>query len=155
MEYVIGIDPGVCGAIAILDTDRGAVVWDLPTVQNGKRRVIESAMISLELKSLASEAKCSAWIEIAASMPGQGVASMFSFGRAYGTMLGILAALEIPYQMVSARKWKSTLNVPANKDGARDLALRLFPGLAADLNKKKDQHKAEALLIAEYGRLQK
>jgi crossover junction endodeoxyribonuclease RuvC len=80
---------------------------------------------------------CTAYLEAVSAMPGQGVSSMFSFGTSYGIVQGVLAALGIPVVLVRPVVWKSRAGLKgANKDLARTLAQRLYPG--ADLSRKKD-----------------
>lgn len=93
-------------------------------------------------------------IENVHSMPGQGVASSFSFGYGLGLWVGIVVALEIPYEMVTPQRWKGVMmnGQGKEKDAARYRAQQLFPTIADQLARKKDDGRAEALLIAEYGR---
>jgi crossover junction endodeoxyribonuclease RuvC len=43
------------------------------------------------------------------------------------------------------------MNLPKDKDSARRMAQQWFPDLSSQLKRKKDEHRAEALLIALYG----
>ena len=98
-------------------------------------------------------------IEAVHSMPKQGVASSFSFGRGLGIWEGILSAYSIPYVKVSPQRWKKEMlaDMPRdNKDSSRIAATRLFPNASDMLARKKDDGRAEALLMAAYAqRLQK
>ena len=86
-----------------------------------------------------------------ASGTGQGTTSAFPQGKAYGLILGIIAALKIPLTNVPAATWKRALAVPSDKDGARARASQLLPHLA-DCWKAKGAHgRAEAALLALYG----
>jgi crossover junction endodeoxyribonuclease RuvC len=76
---------------------------------------------------------------------------MFNFGRDYGQILGVLAALEIPVTLVTPAKWKSTLRIPADKSAARARAAQLWPGLAGTFARARDDGRAEAALIGFYG----
>lgn len=76
---------------------------------------------------------------------------MFAFGKAYGTLRGVVAALGIPMTVVSPVTWKRALGVPAAKDGARARASQLLPDAAAHWQRVKDHGRAEAALIALYG----
>src|SRR3954453_19372725 len=58
-----------------------------------------------------------AFVEQVSAMPGQGVSSMFAFGKAYGIILGVIATRSIPVTLVQAAKWKRALNIPKAKDG--------------------------------------
>ena len=92
-----------------------------------------------------------AFVEQVASMPGQGVSSVFAFGQAYGAMLGVLAATGIPFTKVPPARWKRTLGVPAAKDGARARASELLPESAPLWRLVKHDGRAEAALIGLYG----
>jgi len=82
-------------------------------------------------------------------MPGQGVRSMFTIGVGHGLFLGILAAVGLPYTRVRPAIWKRTLGLGKDKEASRLRAQQLYPG--ADLRRKKDHGRAEALLLAWYG----
>jgi crossover junction endodeoxyribonuclease RuvC len=82
-------------------------------------------------------------------MPGQGTRSMFTTGYGMGIWVGILATLEFPYTTVRPQVWKRALRLSKDKEASRLRAIQLFPG--ADLRRKKDHGRAEALLLAYYG----
>src|SRR5260370_24898431 len=67
------------------------------------------------------------FVEHVSAMPGWGSTSLFTFGKAYGIVLGVLAAVGVPISLVAPRKWKTALQVPAAKDGARAQASQLLP----------------------------
>lgn len=153
MTYVIGIDPGASGAVAILQRDGGLVqVFDMPCVEvvvGGKaKRRISPEMLAAELRLYADAA---AYVEQVGAMPGQGVTSMFSFGESLGLARGVLAGLGVPVQLVPPTRWKRSLNLNAGKDGARALAAATWPAQAAEFRRVKDDGKAEAALIALWG----
>ena len=83
-------------------------------------------------------------------MPGQGVTSMFSFGRSLGILEGTLAGLDIPYTLVTPQVWKKAMGANASKDGAREMAMRLWPSKSELFKRKKDDGRAEAALLALY-----
>jgi crossover junction endodeoxyribonuclease RuvC len=91
-----------------------------------------------------------AMIELVSSMPKQGVASTFKFGRAFGTVLGVLAATGTPYHFVGPGRWKKHFRLSADKEQARALAVRLWPEAAGQFSLKKHHGRAEAALIARY-----
>lgn len=151
---VLGIDPGLSGAVALYNASNGALqVDDMPTheLKRGGKNKRE-----LDLPGLAGLFDVNglvrmAFVEQVGAMPGQGVSSVFAFGKAYGAVLGILAARNIPMTMVPPQRWKKALNVPAAKDGARARASQLLPSHAAHWKRVKDDGRAEAALIAYYG----
>ncbi len=85
-------------------------------------------------------------------MPKQGVSSTFKLGYAYGQIVATAALSGIPYTLVTPVKWKRSMNLPKDKDSARRMAIQWFPDLSKRLSRKKDEHRAEALLIALYGK---
>jgi crossover junction endodeoxyribonuclease RuvC len=86
-------------------------------------------------------------------MPKQGVASSFSFGQGLGMWQGIIAALGLPLEMPSPQRWKKEMlaDQGKDKDASRFKAIQLFPTLAVQLSRVKDDGRAEALLMAAYG----
>jgi crossover junction endodeoxyribonuclease RuvC len=156
----IGIDPGLSGAVAVLD-DQGGIcdpfVFDTPTVlvegEKTKRKYLVPAMAAL-LRPYSRNPYALAVLENVHSMPKQGVASSFCFGEGKGMWEGILAALEIPTELVSPQRWKKEIMADQGKEksAARFKAMSLFPSLADQLKLVKHDGRAEALLMAEYGR---
>jgi hypothetical protein len=158
-EVVVGIDPGLNGAMAFLPRD-GGIPWviDMPTVtiRGSKRyqRHCEPAQIAAELKTAQLDHRLTAAVETQHAMPGQGVSSCYTIGEGYGVLIGVLAALGVAYAKVSAPVWKRAMGLPvhSDKDASRAMALRLWPALADKLKRKCDDGRAEALLIAEHYR---
>jgi crossover junction endodeoxyribonuclease RuvC len=155
-DLYIGIDPGASGAIAVVDA-KGVFIecWDMPTVVtiiNGrpKRRTMPE-MLHAELKQYTG--RCKAVVERVGPMPKQGVTSMFAFGEAFGLIRGVLIGMNIPCELVSPYVWRKSLRVPEGKDGSRARAAQMWPGAAKEFARKKDNGRAEASLIAEWGRL--
>jgi crossover junction endodeoxyribonuclease RuvC len=143
---ILGVDPGLSGAIAFYYAsapDRIAAE-DMP-VAGGS---VDAANLAARIRQMGPAV---AYLERAASRPGQGVASVFKFGAAYGTIFGVLAALEIPAHVVTPGVWKKHFRLGADKEQARALAMRLFPATSNHFARKKDHGKAEASLIAVYG----
>ena len=148
MKYLIGIDPGVSGAVAILNS-RGHLldVFDAPTVEMKvgkalKRRISPEILVSLLLPFT----DASAWVEQVSARPGQGVSSMFAFGESYGLVKGVLT------NTATSNAWKKELQLNAGKDASRAKAAQMWPQKAGEFSRVKDDGKAEAALIAEYGR---
>ena len=163
---IIGIDLGLDGAIAFLIVDgqshddpqrnRMLEIHDMPTLEivRGKRRKRELDLAALtriiDERQLFQAAEV--WMEKTGAMPGQGVTSMFSFGRSTGQVEGVLAALQMPVNYVHPRTWKKALGVPAGKDAARLRASQLLPAYAHLWPLKKHHGRADAALIALYGK---
>jgi crossover junction endodeoxyribonuclease RuvC len=155
---IIGIDPGLSGALAVLHQDLSVTIYDTPTLTvagaKGSRREYDLAMMSSVVRSLGLVGQTVAYIESVHAMPGQGVRSMFTMGDGFGSWKGILAALSIPYTLVTPQRWKKYLmdGMGKDKDASRLRAIQLFPTYADLFSRKKDDGRAEALLIAWYGR---
>ena len=161
----IGIDPGLSGAVGIIDDPSGnpehapwsVSVFDTPTVlvegEKTKRKFLIGAM-ALLLKPFALRQDTLAILENVHSMPEQGIASAFNFGEGKGMWEGILTAFEIPMELVSPQRWKKAIMADQGKEksAARFKAMQLFPSIADKLKLVKHDGRAEALLMAEYGR---
>lgn len=157
MNFLIGIDPGASGAVAILEKNGKLVhVFDMPSVEvmaGGKaKKRVSPEMLAAELKLYADQG-ATAVVEQVGAMPGQGVTSMFAFGESFGLVKGVLAGLGIPTSTVTPGKWKKAMGVNAGKDGSRAMAAQLWPTQAGEFKRVKDDGKAEAALIAEWSRL--
>lgn len=143
-----GIDPGASGAIAWLD-DFGHLiaVRDLPVTKG------EGLMPSVLAEWLREPNRLPvhAFVERVAARPGAGVSGMFNFGRDYGQILGVMAALGVPVTLVTPSKWKGSLRIPADKSASRARAAQLWPGLAGTFARVRDDGRAEAALIGLYG----
>lgn len=157
MNFLIGIDPGASGAVAILEKNGKLVhVFDMPSVEvmsGGKaKKRVSPEMLAAELKLYADQG-ATAVVEQVGAMPGQGVSSMFAFGESFGLAKGVLAGLGIPTSTVTPGKWKKAMGVNAGKDGSRAKAAQLWPSQAGEFKRVKDDGRAEAALIAEWSRL--
>ena len=158
---LIGIDPGLSGAVAVLARDEHdfklASSVSTPTLsimkgKSTKRDYQIAAMRELLLSAQSYLLPCHAILEKVHAMPGNGATSMFSFGRGLGVWEGLLTALEIPYTLVAPQTWQKAMlgDMTKDKEASRLRAQQLFPTL--DLSKKSDHGRADALLLAEYGR---
>ena len=84
-------------------------------------------------------------------MPGQGVTSMFNFGQSFGVIKGICSAMQLPMYFIRPAKWKKYFNlIKTEKDASRTKAIEIFPQISSKLSKKKDNNKADAILIASF-----
>ncbi len=146
---IVGIDPGANGAIAFIDSDDPyfkAAVWDLPRIakQVDVRQVIEL------LKRIAPGMMV---LEQQQSFPGQGVQSAFVLGVEFGQLDVLCRLYTNSYHLVRPARWKAALGLNREKEASRAMAQRLWPTLAEHvLARVRDEGRAEALLIAEYGR---
>ena len=153
---IIGIDPGIAGAICFFSEGNVIDVIDMPTMAEGKKnkRQVNGRQIFNEITSIKnkySTKKISVVVEHVSAMPGQGVTSMFNFGQSFGVIKGICAAMELPIFYVRPVKWKKYFNlINSKKDASRTKAIEMFPKISDKLSKKKDNNKADAILIAQY-----
>jgi len=152
MSKVLGIDPGLGGALALLNGDNLVSVMDMPTGMimvggKSKRRIIIPPMVA-QLKQWKPDM---AFVEQVGPMPRQGVTSVFQFGQSFGIILGVLATLQIRYELVPPAKWKKLMRVGREKDESRMRAMEIWPRMSHYFEKKKDDGRAEAALIAKAG----
>lgn len=139
----IGIDPGVNGGIAAL-ADWGVVyVTKMPATEAD----ILEALRTIDANTAHGYGRV-AVIERAQAMPGQGVTSMFTYGRGYGALLMALTAVGIKFDEITSPVWQAVLHCRSkgNKNVTKRRAQQLFPSV------KVTHALADALLIAEFCR---
>ena len=138
---IIGIDPGLSGAIAILQNKKVQSIFDIPVMSEGKKnkRQLNSALlVNLLKENINKEEEVVVVVEQVNAMPGQGVTSMFNFGQTFGALKGICAALELPIFFVRPSKWKKHFElINSSKDASRTKAIEMYPKLSNQLSKKK------------------
>ena len=151
---IFGIDPGLSGAIAVLENEVVLDIIDLPVMAEGKKnkRQLNSAQLSQYMsKNVENIHKTSVVVEQVNAMPGQGVTSMFNFGQTFGAIKGISATLKLPIYFVRPSKWKKHFDlINSSKDASRTKAIEIYPSLAQKLSKKKDVNKSDAILIGRF-----
>ena len=151
---IIGIDPGLSGAIAILENNKVLNVFEIPVMSEGKKnkRQLNSAqLVKLLRDNIIKNEEVSVVVEQVNAMPGQGVTSMFNFGQTFGAIKGVCAALGLPIHFVRPSKWKRHFElINSSKDSSRTKAIEMYPALSNDLSKKKDVNKSDAILIARF-----
>lgn len=150
---ILGVDPGASGALAILDTQTNALeILDMPVVEVKRgTRMVRQVSAPLLADILTNKDISHAIVEKVGAMPGQGVSSMFAFGRAAGVIEGVLAGLRIAITLVTPQEWQKGMRVVGGKDGSRSRATQVFPNEAGLFARKKDDGRADAALIAAYG----
>lgn len=138
-----GIDPGVLGGIAVIDST--GVVVRVTRMPQTDRAILDVLTGFPPDRSIQRAA-----IELVHSRPGMSVRAMFTFGRGYGALQMALAALRIPYEEIVPRKWQGALGclTGGDKNVSKQKAQRLFPSIPVT------HAIADALLIAEYCRRQ-
>jgi crossover junction endodeoxyribonuclease RuvC len=142
---ILGVEPGLGGALAFYFPSQGVVsVEDMPVVASD----VDAATLAARVAQMRPDV---AIVELAASRPGQGVASVFKFGCGFGILRGVIAASGVPLLLVSPTKWKWHFGLDADKEKSRALALHLWPARADLFGRKMDHGRAEAALLARYG----
>ena len=153
---IIGIDPGLSGALAILDDIKIFDMFDMPIMPEGKKNKnqLNSAQLVKIIKShILPDKDTFVIVEQVSAMPGQGVTSMFNFGQTFGAIKGICTSLNLPIFYVRPAKWKKHFDlINSSKDASRTKAIEMYPSISDRLRKKKDVNKADAILIARYFR---
>jgi len=151
---IIGIDPGISGAICILTDGKITEIYEMPTMIDGKKnkkQVNGAEITNIINKELVNEKDINVVIEHVSAMPGQGVTSMFNFGQSFGVLKGICAALKLPVHFIRPVKWKKHFNlINTEKDASRTKVIEVFPYISSKISKKKDANKADAILIARF-----
>ena len=100
---IFGIDPGISGAISILENKKVIEVFDMPTMIDGKKnkRQVNGSQVTNIIKERLNDGKeIIVVVEHVNAMPGQGVTSMFNFGQSFGVIKGICSALSLPIYFV-------------------------------------------------------
>jgi len=138
MEYFLGIDPGISGGLAIVNSL--GELSDAVGFKNLTETDINDWMLAYPY-SLAV-------LEKVHSMPKQGVKSTFTFGQSYGLLRGVLVANNLKREFVPPQVWQKALGcmTKGDKNVTKAKAQELFP------NRKITHAIADACLIAEYAR---
>ncbi|WP_299730133.1 hypothetical protein [uncultured Endozoicomonas sp.] len=152
MSIIIGIDPGLKGGIAVLESDSKKIIRleDMPVSPDGKKQKVNGYGLLKIFGGYTRDTVEMVYLERVGARPGQGVVSMFSFGRSYGAVEATVSLLGLSLTYVTPQSWKRRAGlVGAEKDASRGKVLDLYPD--ADVTRKKDNGRADAVLIARYG----
>ena len=153
---IIGIDPGISGAMCFFQNGEITDVIDMPSMADGKKnkRQINSQQVFNEISERIfniPKKEIIVVIEQVSAMPGQGVTSMFNFGQSFGVLKGICSAMQLSMYFVRPAKWKKYYGlIKTEKDASRTKVIEIFPYISSKLSKKKDSNKADAILIANF-----
>ena len=153
---IIGIDPGISGAICFFEDGEVKEIIDMPVMADGKKnkRQINGPQVYNEiLKRINKFQKKDiiVVIEQVSAMPGQGVTSMFNFGQSFGVLKGICSAMQLSMFFIRPAKWKKYFGlIKTEKDASRTKVIEIFPYISSQLSRKKDSNKADAVLIASF-----
>lgn len=160
LRLTFGIDPGLTGCIATLIDFEPGPLLDMPTFHNGTGNEVDAVAIARfirEMRAAHPGSAVHACIERVRAMPNKqganvrtmGAQSSFNFGDGFGQVKCAFRVLGITPAFVEARTWKRHMGLlKQDKDASRLLAIKRFPSVADQLQRKKDNGRADALLIA-------
>jgi Holliday junction resolvasome RuvABC endonuclease subunit len=142
MSYLLGIDPGKKGGIALLNADKPSAVYCVETwVMPDTTRALHDLMAGLPIIKVCG-------LEKPFYPKMIGMANAAKIAEAYGVIKGALAWRDIPFREVRPVEWKKSLNVSTDKNVARQRASEFFPDNADQWKLAKEDGRAEAALIA-------
>ncbi len=153
---IIGIDPGISGAICFFEDGQVKEIIDMPVMADGKKnkRQINGSQTYNEISKRINKfpkKDVIVVIEQVSAMPGQGVTSMFNFGQSFGVLKGICSAMQLSMFFIRPAKWKKYFGlIKTEKDASRTRVIEIFPYISSELSRKKDSNKADAVLIASF-----
>jgi crossover junction endodeoxyribonuclease RuvC len=152
MPIVVGVDPGLTGAIALVGGERGerlVEVMDMPVKRVGKAKREELDVEALRyMLALARRRADVLVMERQGAAPGQGVSSTFKLGAQYGMLHGMAIVMGFRVERVSPAEWKAALRLGADKERSREAAMKAWPADQVFFARVKDHGRAEAALIA-------
>jgi hypothetical protein len=153
IKTVVGIDPGLSGAVAILSgaalTVHRCPIFDMKAARGQKREIDWTSLARIFMPL--DPARTRVFLERAQTMPGMGGSGCFNYGTGYGIYIGILASYLLQFERVSPRAWKTHFKIGSDKEEARRKATMIFPQFARYWPLKGDHGSAEAALIAAWG----
>lgn len=144
---ILGIDPGMFGAIAYYDGTE-LLIWDMPIFKKEKGNDLDIHTLYKIFKEAEAE---QVYLEKTTALPKISGKAAYSMGKSEGAIVGLCVALSLPYTLVRPAQWKKEMSCPAEKDAARQRASQLLPQYTHNWDRKKDDGRAEAALIAVYG----
>lgn len=160
LRLTFGIDPGLSGAVAALIDGEPGPILDMPTFHNGTANEVNAHALAAWIRGVRAQhggAYISACIEQVRAMPDKGgptvrkmgAQSSFNFGDGFGQVKAVFRVMGLDPVLVEAMAWKRHMGLlKQDKDASRVLALRRFPSVADQLQRKKDVGRSDALLIA-------
>jgi len=161
---IIGVDPGISGAAALIDHNGFLELFDLPAEEvesNGRtKRKIHAAELANRIRDClrrhgAAGKHVEVWLEDVHAMPSSssGSGANTSLMHSKGIIEGVVGALGYRLNLVNSRKWKGTFGATSDKAKAIGLAQGLYP--TAPISLKKHHNRAEAVLIARHGLMER
>jgi crossover junction endodeoxyribonuclease RuvC len=162
LRLVVGVDPGVTGALVALDADASPVEWwaaDDPSGGYVHAGELDAGAVAGWLAELRAEDRAilRAVVERQQARPGEGRSTLLGTGRRWGQLLGVLAALRVPVVQVPPATWRGRVLGKAaagqGKAAAVAFARARVPDLPLTLGKRRKPHDglADAACLALYG----
>lgn len=157
---ILGIDPGLSGAVALLQDGEYKALHDMPlVVDSAGKKTPNARCVACWMRDFKPDLVVIEEVNAMPSAPGKdgqrrkmGAQSMFNFGRGFGLVEAAVLIQKIKIEYVRPAAWKRRCGLlNAAKDTHRELAIELFPSAACELRLKKHHGRADALLIARYG----
>lgn len=154
---ILGIDIGVTGAVAAVDSRGSCQVRDLPTVEIAGNRVVRRKIDVRGLLQIVREfvppgEKAIALYEDVHAGMGRGAAARSSLDLNRGRVEAVLELARLDVRAVQPQTWKRYFGLIGKEKGdAREIAARLYPDAAQQFKRAKDHNRADAVLIANYG----
>lgn len=157
-SVVLGVDPGLSGALAFLDeiANRVVAIYDMPLVDGPRSGEVDF------LKLVALVEKHDPKIAVTEDVWGfckNSAASSFTFGASYGCLIGAFAYMRRPLVRVRPQVWQAStfplcelVGDYDTKAASRFCAFKLYPDapLIRGNGRKPDHNRCDALLIARY-----
>lgn len=156
---VLGVDPGVTGALSIVDCAPGrtpalVACIDVPIHGEGAKKRVHAAKLADWLEPFAADIKV-AYIERAQAMPDQGSSSGFLYGRCVGYLEATVLLSGIHLRTAEPSVWKRAMGLRGQGKPASIANARLLvTGSSEALARKGDHNRAESMLIAVWGAIQ-
>lgn len=151
---IVGIDPGVSGAIVAVRGREIVTCQDMPTVAVRGKNIVDAAGVVMVLEVLAHQTEI-AILEHVQGVQQAGATSAFTFGRGFGVIEGVLAGLGVRHELVRPQRWTKDLRVTRDKGDHRRAAMRLWPGSRDLFARAKDDGRADAALLCHWWTFQK
>jgi crossover junction endodeoxyribonuclease RuvC len=146
---ILGIDPGVSGALALLVNGEVHVI-DMPVVEVRGKRLIDATAVRRAIMEGFQYLPNMIVLEHVQGVQGSGATSAFSFGRGFGIVEGVVAGLGLPLTLVRPTIWTKALGVSRDKGQHRLTASRLWPRQSQLFARVKDDGRADASLLAHW-----
>lgn len=147
----LGCDPGKNGGIAAIN-EKNEVIFVVPMSNENLVNYIKKTKNDI----IETNDAVIACVEKVGAMPGQGVTSMFNFGKNAGFIEGVLESFQIPYQLVPPQTWKKSFSLlHKDKNESIRACKQLFPTanlLKTERCRKESDGLAESLLLALYAK---